>query len=141
MSREDGIKPILKNIKNNLLFVYAPDEDTGKTKAIFASFFGTEKATLPALKSLLKITGAVAYPLWTYYDKKNKNYKAVIGDIVPFSQNMNELEFATKMNQEIENLINISPTQYMWGMRIFKKRPIDKFDKNGNKIKFYKYDK
>ncbi|RLA06741.1 MAG: hypothetical protein DRQ51_08430 [Gammaproteobacteria bacterium] len=141
ISRADGIKPILKSIKKNNIFVYAPDEDTGKTKSVFAPFFGTEKATLSALKSLLKITDAVVYPLWTYYDKKNKNYKAVIGEQILFSQNMNEVEFATQMNKEIEKLINISPAQYMWGMRIFKKRPMNKFDKNGNKIKFYKYDK
>jgi Kdo2-lipid IVA lauroyltransferase/acyltransferase len=137
-SRAQGIRHIIKEMKNKKMFVYVTDEDNGKTKTIFAPFFGTEKATIPALQTLIKITDACVLPLWSYY--KNGKYQAVIWDRVNFDTT-DKTKLATQMNRVFEKMIKTAPAQYMWNMRLFKTRPEGKYDKNGQKIKFYPNDR
>jgi Kdo2-lipid IVA lauroyltransferase/acyltransferase len=65
ISKANGIKPVLKALKDRLPFYYLPDQDQGRHNAVFVPFFGVPAATLSALPRLAKLTDAQVVPVIT----------------------------------------------------------------------------
>ncbi|ENX42815.1 hypothetical protein F887_00985 [Acinetobacter sp. NIPH 2100] len=91
-----------------------------------APFFGVQAATVTAHRRLIKITKAVAIPLYFYRDGdiRNPQYHILLEPALENFPSSNEIEDATRVNLVIENQIKMYPTQYMWFHRRFKTRPI-----------------
>lgn len=64
-SRHEGIRPLIKAIREGLPLYYLPDQDQGRRESIFVPFFGIPAATVPALARLAKVTGARVLPAVT----------------------------------------------------------------------------
>ena len=58
LSRQDGMRKIVKAMKDGHQFYYLPDMDFGPKESIFVPFFGVQAATIPALSRLVRLTGA-----------------------------------------------------------------------------------
>jgi KDO2-lipid IV(A) lauroyltransferase len=58
LSRQDGMRKIVKAMKDGHPFYYLPDMDFGPKESIFVPFFGVQAATIPALSRLVRLTGA-----------------------------------------------------------------------------------
>jgi lauroyl-KDO2-lipid IV(A) myristoyltransferase len=122
--REKGIRPVIREIKNQRVFYYLPDEDLGeKAKACFVPFFGVETATLTALAPMVKMTNATVIPAVTVLDEKTGNYIFEVEQPLDDFPVTDELENMKRMNQVIEQLILKAPEQYMWSLRLFQTRP------------------
>lgn len=121
----DDMRGLIRNLKNGNAIWYSPDQDFGLKQGIMAPFFGEPAATVTAHRRLLKISKAVAIPLYFYRDgsEKNPHYKIIIEPALNNMPSDNELEDATYVNQIIEKQLRIAPTQYMWFHRRFKTRP------------------
>ncbi|MDE3207854.1 MAG: lipid A biosynthesis acyltransferase, partial [Pseudomonadota bacterium] len=61
-SRQDGIRPLLKALKQNIPAYFLPDQDAGRSGALFVPFFGQPAATLTSLPRLAKAAHAVVIP-------------------------------------------------------------------------------
>ncbi len=121
--RDKGMRPVVKAIKNGHAFYYLPDEDLGPEQSIFVPFFGIKTATLTALSKLSRMTNATVLPFATVYNPQDGKYRATI---LPPMENFptdDEVADAARMNLELEKLIALAPSQYMWSMRIFQSRP------------------
>lgn len=121
----DDMRSLVRHLKNGRAIWYSPDQDFGLKQGIMADFFGVPAATVTAHRRLIKMSKAAAVPLYFYRhgDIKNPKYSVLI---LPALENMpsdNELDDAIRMNQMIEQLLRIAPTQYMWFHRRFKTRP------------------
>jgi KDO2-lipid IV(A) lauroyltransferase len=123
VSRHDGIRPILRPIKQGLPFYFLPDQDQGRKESIFVPFFGIPTATVPVLSRLAKITGAKVVPLVTRQLPDGQGYEA---RFYPAWDNFptDDIEADTmRMNRFIEERIREMPEQYLWLHRRFKTRP------------------
>jgi len=68
MARQEGLRPLVKALKAGTLVYYIPDEDLGREHAVFAPFFGVEKATVPMLGRLARLGNALVLPYITRLD-------------------------------------------------------------------------
>ena len=129
-TRKAGLRPIIKDVRAGCTMFYLPDEDLGKDRSIFVPFFGIEKATVPVLGRLSKSCDADVLPTIACYDEVTHRY---IVHILPALKNFpcgDDYENALVMNQALEDIIRICPSQYFWIMKLFKTRP-------GNEPKIY----
>ncbi len=120
-SRQDGIKPVVKAIRQGLPFYYLPDMDYGARDAVFVPFFGVAAATITGLPRLARATGAVVIPAITR--EENGHF---VTRFYPAWENYptDNLEAdVTRMNAFIEDRIREMPEQYFWLHKRFKTRP------------------
>ncbi|HET9463548.1 MAG TPA: lipid A biosynthesis acyltransferase [Thiobacillus sp.] len=123
ISKADGIKPVLKALKDHLPFYYLPDQDQGRNNAVFVPFFGVPAATLSALPRLAKLTGAQVIPVITRQLPGGRGYAV---RFYPPWENFPSADLeadVARMNSFIEDRIREMPPQYLWLHRRFKTRP------------------
>ncbi len=122
-SRQDGIRPIVKGLKEGLPFYYLPDMDYGRRDAVFVPFFGVQAATITGLSRLSKMTGAAVVPCVTRQLPGGKGY---VMKFYPAWENFpgESVEQDTRrMNAFIEACVREMPEQYFWLHKRFKTRP------------------
>lgn len=122
-SRQDGIRPIVKGLKEGLPFYYLPDMDYGRRDAVFVPFFGVQAATITGLSRLAKMTGAAVVPCVTRQLPGGKGY---VMKFYPAWENFpgESVEQDTRrMNAFIEACVREMPEQYFWLHKRFKTRP------------------
>ncbi|MFC0179655.1 lauroyl-Kdo(2)-lipid IV(A) myristoyltransferase [Thorsellia kenyensis] len=133
-ARDDGIKPFIKSIKQQYWGYYLPDQDHGPEFSVFADFFDTYKATLPALGKLVKVTRAEVIPLFPSYCQKAHRLK--INILPPLNNDLlvaDEMTSALLMNRTVEELIKDNLSQYTWILKLLKTRKEgdgDPYEKN-----------
>ncbi len=123
VARQEGLRPILKHMKNGLPFYYLPDMDFGEKESIFVPFFGIQTATVPAVSRLARLTGAVVIPCIVKQLSPREGYEV---KIYPAWENFpgNSIEEDTqRMNEFLEQRILEMPEQYLWVHKRFKTRP------------------
>jgi Kdo2-lipid IVA lauroyltransferase/acyltransferase len=120
-SRHDGIKPVIRAIRNGRPFYYLPDLDHGLKDAIFAPFFGVPAATVTGLGRIARATDAVVVPL--IIRQQDGGY---VARFYPAWEDFpsGDVEADTRrMNAFIEDRVRELPAQYFWLHRRFKTRP------------------
>jgi KDO2-lipid IV(A) lauroyltransferase len=121
--KSDGIKPVLRVLKDRLPFYYLPDQDHGRLNAVFAPFFGIPAATVSALPRLAKLTGAQVVPVITRQLPGGQGYAVrFYPPWEDFPGDDLEADVA-RMNAFIEDRVREMPAQYLWLHRRFKTRP------------------
>lgn len=127
VSREEGMRKLVKSLIPNQLLIFLPDEDLGKENAVFAPFFGKQKATLTTPARLAKMGKATCLPTFAWYDPTINKYKIQISAPLTNDENIypsnDKIENATTLNKGLEDLIKQHPEQYMWTMKLFRTRP------------------
>lgn len=121
VTRQQGLRPVLKALKQKRIFYYLPDMDFGAKDAVFADFFGVKTATVTAMSRLAEITGAKVIPLITRQTEngyESRFYPAWDN----FPSDDPEAD-ANRMNAFIEARIREMPDQYFWVHKRFKTRP------------------
>ncbi len=120
-SRQDGIKPVLRAIKQGRPFYYLPDMDYGARDAVFVPFFGTPAATITGLSRIARAGGAVVVPCIT-----RQEGGGYVTRFYPAWENFPTNDVAAdtrRMNAFIEERIREFPEQYFWLHKRFKTRP------------------
>ncbi|HMT79502.1 MAG TPA: lipid A biosynthesis acyltransferase [Azonexus sp.] len=121
LSRQDGMRKIVKAMKDGHPFYYLPDMDFGPKESIFVPFFGVQAATIPALSRLVRLTGARVVACITR--QVADGYEV---EVMPPWENFpgESVEADTEfMNQFIETQVLRMPEQYFWLHKRFKTRP------------------
>jgi len=121
LSRQEGIRRIVKAMKDGYPFYYLPDQDFGRKESIFVPFFGIQTATIPALSRLVRLTGARVVPCITR--QVPDGYEV---EVMPPWENFpgESIEADTAaVNRFIESQVLRMPEQYFWLHKRFKTRP------------------
>lgn len=132
------MRKLVKCMKAGEVIWYSPDQDYGLKQGVMANFFGVPAATITAQRRLAKLGDKNNPPLvmamhsYRKADFKNgrPQYQLTITPALQDYPSNDELADAERVNQILENLIRIDPTQWMW----FHKRY--KHDENG-RTKYY----
>jgi KDO2-lipid IV(A) lauroyltransferase len=122
-TRQDGIKPILRALRDKLPYFMLPDMDFGDKDAEFVPFFGVEAATLTATARIAATTGAQVMPVIATF---LPNYQGWCVKFYPVWDNYPgpDMVAATlRMNQFIEERVREAPAEYFWTHKRFKTRP------------------
>lgn len=121
VSRQEGLRSIIRVIKSGKPFYFLPDMDFGPRDAIFSPFFGVPTATITTLPRLARITGAAVIPVITR--------QAGEGYVVRFYPEWKDYPSGDieadvrRMNAFIEERVKEMPEQYFWAHKRFKTRP------------------
>ena len=121
INRRDGIKPVIKSLREGRYLYLLPDMDLGPEESIFVPFFGVPAATVPSLPRLARLGRARVVPTVTrmtadgYEVQVDSAWQNYPGDDV-------EADTAL-MNQRLEAYIRTMPEQYYWVHKRFKTRP------------------
>ncbi|WP_344763099.1 lipid A biosynthesis acyltransferase [Actimicrobium antarcticum] len=122
-SRGEGVKPILRAMREHLPFFMLPDMDFGARDAEFVPFFGTLAATLSAPARIAASTGAQVIPVVATFLPNYRGWKVTF---YPAWENYpgDDMIAATRhMNAFIEERIREAPSEYFWTHKRFKTRP------------------
>lgn len=122
-TRSDGIKPLIRALRDGIPYYMLPDMDFGEKDAAFVPFFGIEAATLTAMARLAGATGAKVIPLVATFLPNYKGYRV---EFFPAWENYpgDDIIAATRrMNAFIEDRIREHPAEYLWTHKRFKTRP------------------
>ena len=123
LSRQEGLRPVIRAMKKKLPFYYLPDMDFGIRDSSFVPFFGVQTATVTGLARLAAMTGAAVVPCVTKQLPRGQGY---VLKFHPAWQGYptEDIEADTRrMNAFIEDRILEMPEQYYWLHKRFKTRP------------------
>jgi Kdo2-lipid IVA lauroyltransferase/acyltransferase len=117
------MRRIVRNLKQGKVMWYAPDQDFGRERSVFAPFFGFPTATLTTTARLAKLSGAPVVP---YYSERLPGNAGFLVKLLPPLENYpsgDDMADATRTNQILEQQILRVPEQYLWLHKRFKTRP------------------
>jgi KDO2-lipid IV(A) lauroyltransferase len=123
LSRQDGVRGVVKAMKSGRPFYYLPDMDYGRKDTIFVPFFGVETATITGLSRLASLTGARVLPCVTRMLPGGAGYVLEIGKAWENFPTADVEADTRRMNGWIEDVVRTMPEQYYWVHRRFKTRP------------------
>ncbi len=121
VSRQEGLRSVIRVVKSGKPFYFLPDMDFGRRDAIFSPFFGVPAATITTLPRLAKLTDAAVIPVIT---RQVGN-----GYVVRFYPEWKDYPTGDleadvrRMNAFIEDRVREMPEQYFWAHKRFKTRP------------------
>ena len=123
VSRRDGIRAVLRPLREGRPLYYLPDMDYGRRGALFVPFFGVAAATMPGLSRIAAATGAKVLPVVTRMLPGGAGYVTTIE--APWRDfPSDDVEADTRrMNAYIETKVLEMPEQYYWVHKRFKTRP------------------
>ena len=123
ITRREGIKPILRALRDGLPYFMLPDMDFGEKDAAFVPFFGVPAATLTALPRLAATTGAKVIPVIATFLPNYQGWRVVFYPKWENYPGDDIIEATRRMNAFIEERVREAPSHYFWTHKRFKTRP------------------
>lgn len=124
VSRKDGVRSLIRHLRERRPIYYLPDMDFGRQGSVFVPFFGVQAATLLATAQLAQKWNAVVLPIIGFWDPKTGRYHTEVLPALEDFPGEDTLEDATaRLNRELESWVRRCPSQYYWVHRRFKTRP------------------
>lgn len=120
--RRDDMRGFIKELKNNHVVWYAPDQNFRKKGSIIAPFFGVPAPTFPGTPRIVKISGAQVVPIEYRRLPGNEGYLIKLHPAWENFPTDDELADVTRINRLFEQMILHAPEQYFWIHRKFKIR-------------------
>ena len=114
---------LIKSVRNGIPLYYLPDQDPGKERGVFASFYGIPTATLPSLNKIAATTRAKVIPCMARIKSFGTGIEVIFHPPLPDYPGGDAIADAGAMNRAIEDLIANAPAQYFWSHKRFKTRP------------------
>ena len=117
------VRAIVRYLRQNRILWYAPDQDHGGSRRVFARFFRERAATTTATAWLARQSGARVVPLASYRREDDSGWDVVLSPALEGFPSGDDLADAERLNTVIEAAIERSIDQYLWVHRRFKNRP------------------
>lgn len=116
-------RAIVRSLKHNKVVWYAPDQDFGREKSVFAPFMGIATATLTMTSRLARLSGAAVLPFYSQRLPGNQGFLIKLLPALEDFPSGDDVTDATRINALIEQQVRVAPEQYLWLHRRFKTRP------------------
>jgi KDO2-lipid IV(A) lauroyltransferase len=124
VSRHDGVRGLIRHLRNGIPVYYLPDMDFGITGAAFLPFFNVPAATLLTTAQIAKAWDAAVVPIISQLDSETGQYKvSVLPPLQDFPGEQTPQDATARLNRLIEDWVRSDPPQYYWVHRRFKTRP------------------
>ena len=124
VSRRDGVRGLIRHLRNGVPVYYLPDMDFGREGAAFVPFFGVPAATLLTTAQIARSMDASVVPIVSRLDDRTGVYHIQVLPPLPDFPGEDSPEAATaRINTLLESWVRPDPAQYYWVHRRFKTRP------------------
>lgn len=123
IARNEGVKPIVRAMREGLPFYYLPDMDFGLRDSVFVPFFGVQAATITGVSRLAKLTGAVVVPVIATQRPRGAGYDVRFHPAFTDFPSGDDVADAKRVNAFIEERVRENTAQYLWTHKRFKTRP------------------
>lgn len=123
VDRHDGIRPVIKLIRQGYGFVNAPDMDFGRDNSAFLPFFGVPACTLLAPAKMAASMDMLVLPLIVQMKPGGQGYKVIAPPPIEGFPSGDALADTALLNRWLEARIRECPAQYLWVHKRFKTRP------------------
>ncbi|MBK6615467.1 MAG: lipid A biosynthesis acyltransferase [Ottowia sp.] len=121
LSRNEGVKPIVRALRQGKMLYLLPDMDLGPHESVFVPFFGVPAATVPSLSRFAKLGGARVVPVVTRLTPQG--YEVSVHPAWADYPSSDAVADTALMNQRLQGYIDAMPEQYYWVHKRFKTRP------------------
>ncbi|MCV2361567.1 lipid A biosynthesis acyltransferase [Paucibacter sp. TC2R-5] len=121
--REEGIRPVLRLIREGHAFFNLPDMDFGRKDSAFVPFFGIPTCTLLAPGKIASSMKMLVVPLVATMLPGGQGYVLEVWAAPPGYPSGDLEADAAQMNAWLEQRIRENPAQYLWVHKRFKTRP------------------
>ena len=120
-----GIRAMLKALKNNQLICVLPDQEPQEGNGVFAPFFNIQAYSMTLISRLTNKTNAKVFIAYSKRLAKGKGYEI---NFIPLDEiNVDSVEDSVVyLNNEMEKCIRETPEQYQWSYKRFRKQPKEK---------------
>lgn len=122
-SRAEGVKPIIRAMREGLPYFMLPDMDFGAKDAEFVPFFGVPAATLTAPARIAAATGAKVIPVVATFLPDYRGWKVAFYPQWENYPGTDMVQATRQMNAFIEARVLEAPAEYFWTHKRFKTRP------------------
>ena len=116
-------RAMVRYLGRNRILWYAPDQDYGGRRRVFARFFAERAATTTATAWLARKSGARIVPYASYRRTDDSGWDVVLGPALDGFPTGDDPADAERLNGVLEGQIARSIEQYLWIHRRFKTRP------------------
>jgi KDO2-lipid IV(A) lauroyltransferase len=123
LSRAEGVKPIIRAMREHLPFFMLPDMDFGAKESEFVPFFGIPAATLTAPARIAAMTGAKVIPVTATFLPGYRGWKVTVHPAWEDYPGNDLIAATRRMNAFIEERVRETPAEYFWSHKRFKTRP------------------
>ena len=123
VTRREGVKPIIRAMRDKVPYFMLPDMDFGSKDAEFVPFFGVQAATLTAPGRIAAATGAKVIPVVATFLPGYKGWKVTFYPAWDDYPGEDMAAAARRMNSFIEERVREAPADYFWSHKRFKTRP------------------
>ncbi len=117
----NGFKAFLMALKKCKVAALLSDQEPGKHTGIFAPFFGHPAKTMDLIQKIEAKTNTSVYQIAAI--KSHAGKYDIYLEPINIDSELSEVEYATKLNLELESMIRKFPEQYQWSYRRFKLQP------------------
>lgn len=121
LSRQDGVRAIVRALRQGKMLYLLPDMDLGPQESVFVPFFGIPTATVPSLSRFARLGGARVVPVITRMTRRG--YEVRVHPAWQDYPTADATADAARMNAALQRFIEDMPEQYYWVHRRFKTRP------------------
>jgi KDO2-lipid IV(A) lauroyltransferase len=122
-ARRDGIRPLVRAMREGLPFHYSPDQDFGPRDSIFVPFFGVSAATITGVSRIARLARAAVVPAVTRQLPGAGGYVVTFYPAWSDFPTDDEERDTRRVNEFIEQRVLEMPEQYLWVHKRFKTRP------------------
>jgi KDO2-lipid IV(A) lauroyltransferase len=122
-SRQDGIRPVIRAMKQGRPFYYLPDQDYGARGSVFVPFLGVPAATITGVSRIARLARAAVIPAVTRMLAGSRGYEVRLYPPWENFPSGDDEADARRVNAFIEERVREMPEQYNWIHRRFKTRP------------------
>ena len=123
VDRHDGIRPVLRFIKQGYGFVNAPDMDFGEKDSAFVPFFGVPACTLLAPARMAASQNMIVQPIVITMLPGGQGFRVEACAPIANYPSGDALADAHTLHAWLEQRIRANPAQYLWVHKRFKTRP------------------
>lgn len=122
-ARQQGLRPVIKAMREQRPFYYLPDQDLSIKDGVFVPFFGVPAATLTTVPRLAEMTGAQVVPCISKLLPGGQGYEVRFYPAWENYPTGDAIADTRRMNAFIEERVREMPEQYFWLHKRFKTRP------------------
>jgi KDO2-lipid IV(A) lauroyltransferase len=122
-ARQQGLRPVIKAMREQRPFYYLPDQDLSIKDGVFVPFFGVPAATLTTVPRLAGMTGAQVVPCISKLLPGGQGYEVRFYPAWENYPTGDAVADTRRMNAFIEDRVREMPEQYFWLHKRFKTRP------------------
>lgn len=123
MLERDDLRAMVRHLRAGGVLWYAPDQDFGPERSLFAPFFGQHTATARAIVDLARMGRARVVPMFPVKDEVSGRVSVHLEPALDGFPGDDPVADLTRYNAFLERWIRRAPAQYWWLHRRFKTRP------------------